>query len=367
MVDVELVTPEEAAALLSKRAGYQITSEDLKQLRRHGRVKAAKQLARMTFYERSEIEKAPLPKKRHPLPLTDFAQKAKINELEASFRNNSDIVCNQDATSLYPLPFDHQLCANAAFEDLNLWSIHDFLGKSRVQSQSNFAHTMSIQDQLVQLGLMRKLYTATSSGEQVIPTYGTLLCFGLQPSIFLPGAITHCTYWRGVDRHSGWFDDEEYRGNLLEQLQSSINFLVKHLQISSTYSKDNQKDSLEFPTTILHEAIVNALVHREYANRTDFVHIELFDDRIEISNPGGPPPPMRMDLLGIENRSFLRNHQIARIFYLIGNVQKVGSGISHMQYSMQKSGLSKLSFMLSETETFKAVLYRMEKSAKLSD
>ncbi len=364
MVDTYLITPEEAAALLSKRAGYQITSEDLKQLRRHGRIKAAKQLARMTFYERSEIEQAPIPRKRHPQPLTDLAHKFEIHEVEASLRNITYAPQNQNTTSSI-LPFDHQPCINAAFDDLNLQSIRDFLGKTRVQSQSHFASDTPIQDQLVQLGLMRKSHTATPSSEQVIPTYGTLLCFGIQPSIFLPGAITHCTCWRGADRHSGWFDDEEYRGNLLEQLQSGIDFLVKHLQVSPTHDKNKQKNSLEFPTTILHEAIANALVHREYANRTDFVHIELFDDRIEISNPGGPPPPMHMDLLGMENRSFLRNNQIARIFYLTGNIQEVGAGISHMQYSMQKSGLPKPSFTLSETETFRIVLLRLEKTSKL--
>lgn len=215
---------------------------------------------------------------------------------------------------------------------------------------------MSIRDQLVLLGLMRKLHATTYPGEQVIPTYGALLCFGLQTSVFLPNAITRCTYWRGVNRHKGWLADEEYRGNLLEQLQSSIDFLTEHLQPSRLYNENEHKEFLEFPATVLHEAIANALVHREYVKRPDFVHIELFDDRIEMSSPGEPPLPMRMDLLGIENRSFPRNHQIAHIFYLAGEIEEVGSGISHMQDSLQKSRLPKAGFVLSATETFRVVL-----------
>src|SRR6266566_9148643 len=59
-----LVIPEEAARIMSLRAGHEITTDDLRQLRRRGKIKAAKQLSRTTLYERSEIERAPLPKKR---------------------------------------------------------------------------------------------------------------------------------------------------------------------------------------------------------------------------------------------------------------------------------------------------------------
>ncbi len=62
----DLITPEEAAILMSKRAGYRITQDDIKQLRHHGKIKAAKQLKRTTLYERLEIEQAPLPKKHYP-------------------------------------------------------------------------------------------------------------------------------------------------------------------------------------------------------------------------------------------------------------------------------------------------------------
>ena len=70
-----LITPDEAARIMSRRAGYKITPEDLKQLRRYGRIKVARQLARTTLYERAEIEKAPLPKKRNPEKLETESKK----------------------------------------------------------------------------------------------------------------------------------------------------------------------------------------------------------------------------------------------------------------------------------------------------
>jgi hypothetical protein len=65
----DLVTPEEAARIMSKQAGYEITPDDIKQMRRRNKLKAAKQMRRMTLYERSEIEAAIPPKKRHPKKL----------------------------------------------------------------------------------------------------------------------------------------------------------------------------------------------------------------------------------------------------------------------------------------------------------
>jgi hypothetical protein len=65
----DLVTPEEAASIMSNRAGYEITPDDIRQMRRHNRLKAARQMRRTTLYERSEIENATPPKKRHPKKL----------------------------------------------------------------------------------------------------------------------------------------------------------------------------------------------------------------------------------------------------------------------------------------------------------
>jgi len=68
----DLITPAEAAEIMSNRAGYKITPDDLKQLRRHGKVKPAKQLARITLYNRAEIEHAPLLKKHNPQPVKEL-------------------------------------------------------------------------------------------------------------------------------------------------------------------------------------------------------------------------------------------------------------------------------------------------------
>ena len=80
----KLVTPSEAAQILSERAGYQITIDDLKQMRRSGKVRVARKLARTTLYERSEIERAPLPRKHQSRQLE---AESKVEVADANMRD----------------------------------------------------------------------------------------------------------------------------------------------------------------------------------------------------------------------------------------------------------------------------------------
>lgn len=114
----------------------------------------------------------------------------------------------------------------------------------------------------------------------------------------------------------------------------------------------------------LGEALANALVHREYANQTSPVYVDIFYNRIEICSPGEPPEPMTMDLLEEEHKSHPRNPQIARVFYLYGYVEKVGSGIQRMQNALKSAGLQAATFELGKDQTFKVIFSRPQQSAK---
>ena len=212
------------------------------------------------------------------------------------------------------------------------------------------------EDLLVHFGLVQNSH----------PTYAALLCLGLNPLQWVSGAITRCVDWRGNDRHSGWLESLIHRGSLLMQFQSSRDFLRKSLRLSRVIDKEVSTEEWEIPFRVLDEALANALVHREYANqtnfvhRTDFVQVEVFVDRVEISSPGEPPPPMTMALLEVEHTSHPRNPLIAGIFYLYNYIEEVGSGIQRMQRLMKEADLQAPEFKLSEDRTFKVVLYRPE-------
>jgi WD40 repeat protein/ABC-type oligopeptide transport system ATPase subunit len=245
-------------------------------------------------------------------------------------------------------PFDHETPSDASLADLDLVMIADFFKRDLVHRQQDFRSGLPDQDQLVTFDFLSKS----------CPRYGALLCFGQNPQKWLSGSLTRCIHWRGNTRNDGWLDDQEIRGNLLKQFEFSSGFLRKCLRFSRLIDQEGRTEQYEVPFIALEEALANTLVHREYTNRTDFIQIEVFDDRIEFRSPGDLPSPMTLDLLGVENKCHPRNPIIARIFYLYGYVEKVGSGIQRMQDAMKKADLPPPKLELSEAKTLTVTLYR---------
>ena len=235
-----------------------------------------------------------------------------------------------------------------------IWRKYGILQRNLVQRQDDFRLGASSQDQLRSFGFLR----------QMCPTYEALLCFGLNPAQWLPGATTRCIHWLGNEKHNGWSDEQEYRGDLIAQFESGRRFLQKRLRLTRKIGRDERSEELEIPLNALEDALANALVHREYMNRTASVSIDIFDNRVEISNPGPLPEPMTLDLLEEEHRSHPRNPQIARIFYLHQYVDKVGSGIQRMQNALKNAKLEPAKFELGKDNTLKVIFYRPQQSAE---
>lgn len=91
------------------------------------------------------------------------------------------------------------------------------------------------------------------------------------------------------------------------------------------------------PETALKEAIINALTHRDYYDKGARILIELFDDRVEISNPGGLSSAIKPNEFGTKSHS--RNPLIFGLFVRIRFVEQIGSGIGRMKNAMQAAKL----------------------------
>ncbi len=246
------------------------------------------------------------------------------------------------------LPYDHRVCRSASLSDLDLEQLTAFFNKEMVQLQQDFIPNATLKERLNKLGLFHEAF----------PTYGALLCFGNTPQKWSPGATTRCIHWRGDDRESGWIKNQECRGNLIRQYEDVLSFLKTQLHFSRVIGREERSEQYEVPLTALQELIANALVHREYQARLESIQIEIYGSRIEIKSPGNLPPPMSLPLLGKEDLSHPRNPQIARLFYLYGHVEKVGSGIPRVQRFIGDTGLPPVEFRLSEAGTFAVVVQR---------
>lgn len=132
------------------------------------------------------------------------------------------------------------------------------------------------------------------------------------------------------------------RDDLLIQFNEAVAFLKKHLNVRSEIRGVNREDIYEIPLEVLREALVNALMHRDYSITGTQVSVEVYDDRVEIVNPGGLPKGLSIRDLGTV--SIRRNELIADLFFRLHKVERIGMGIRKMKEAMVSAGLHEPTF-----------------------
>jgi ATP-dependent DNA helicase RecG len=124
------------------------------------------------------------------------------------------------------------------------------------------------------------------------------------------------------------------------QYTKAIQWLKEKLNIR--YDIEGQgsgprKEIWEIPETVFKEAIINSLSHRDYYDKGATITVELFDDHVEISNPGGLVSAISPAEFG--KRSHSRNPLIFGLFARMHMVEQIGSGITRMNELMHEAGL----------------------------
>ena len=116
-------------------------------------------------------------------------------------------------------------------------------------------------------------------------------------------------------------------------------YLSTHIEIKDI----KRSEQLEIPEIALREAIINAICHRDYSITGSNTKIDVFPDRVEITNPGNLPIGISLEDLG-EGASEIRNKLIARAFRRYGYMEQLGTGISRMNAACHKAGLPEPEF-----------------------
>jgi ATP-dependent DNA helicase RecG len=197
---------------------------------------------------------------------------------------------------------------------------------------------------------LRSLKVADENG---LNNAGTLF-FARQVRDFLPQAQATLLAFKGADRvHI--YDRRDVRDDLFTQFREAMQFLEKHLNVRSEIKGVDREDIYEIPLEALREAVVNALMHRDYSIAGTQVSVDVFDDRVEITNPGGLLKGIEPKTLG-KGVSVRRNELIADLFARLHKVERAGTGIQRMRSALAAAGLREPEF---ETEGFfRTVLYR---------
>jgi ATP-dependent DNA helicase RecG len=119
-----------------------------------------------------------------------------------------------------------------------------------------------------------------------------------------------------------------------------------------------RKEHWEIPETALKEAIINSIGHRDYYDKGARIHIELYDDRLKISNPGGLTSAITPKEFGTKSHS--RNPLIFGLLVRVRLVEQLGSGIGRINTAIKEAGLSSPEF---KTDGLFTVVFKREKSS----
>ncbi|HSG40429.1 MAG TPA: ATP-binding protein [Thermoanaerobaculia bacterium] len=232
-------------------------------------------------------------------------------------------------------PFDTTACDGAMLVNLSRKRIDWFLETARRERGFRLRASTPTKALLTHLNLLtdRK------------PTNAAVLLFGANPQRFHRAAETKCVHCHGTEYRRPFADLKVYGGDLFEQADEARDFILAKLRraIGTRAAGITAPATYELPPEAVSEAVVNAIVHRDYHSNGS-VEIRLFADRLEIWNPGALPGTLTLESLRDNHPSVPTNPLLAESLYLARYVERVGSGTQAMIELCREAGLPEPDF-----------------------
>lgn len=223
------------------------------------------------------------------------------------------------------LDFECLPAYRATLDDLDLNAVQKFLDNRKTDSVYK-----------VDESILRVYNIIAFDQSQSYPSMLGLLLFGKKPQSYLSEAMIICSHFKGVEGREA-IATVDCEGTLFSQFEQAYAFITERIYHSFSIQSLKRKTQPEIPTEAIREALLNAIVHRNYYIKAP-TKIAIYDDRVEIFSPGAFPGIISAENLcaGI---TYLRNPAICKILREAGYVEKLGSGFITIFSSYQKRGL----------------------------
>ena len=168
------------------------------------------------------------------------------------------------------------------------------------------------------------------------PTVAGILLFGKKPQRFFSEAMIISTRFKGIEGREA-LAARDCEGTLIQQFEQAENFIMSQLNSSFTIKGMKREEKLEIPEVAIREALLNAIVHRNYYIKSP-TKIAIYNNRVEIFSPGDFPGALTEHMLKL-GFTYVRNPAIIRIFRELGYVEKLGTGLLTIFRSYEEAGL----------------------------
>jgi ATP-dependent DNA helicase RecG len=209
-------------------------------------------------------------------------------------------------------------------DNFNQKAFEDYLKKA------NISNVLSKESLLINLGCAEKL----KDGRIVFTNAGALFFRDNSKDIKYEHCIVTCALYKGITKMH-ILDVKDFNEGVVSNIDEAMLFLKKHLNVSYEIETTKRRDIWEIPEKALRESVVNSICHRDYFEIGSRVMIEIFDDRVEITNPGGVPKGITKENFGTV--SITRNSVIASLLHRINYIEKMGTGINRIRESARES------------------------------
>ncbi len=169
--------------------------------------------------------------------------------------------------------------------------------------------------------------------------------FANKELIDYPQCLLRLARFKGTDK-TVFMDSQRIMGNLFQQLNAAMAFVFKHLSLSGTTDTLEREEQLAIPYKAIREGILNSCAHRSYSEAGGSVGIAIYDDRVEIENPGTFPTTWSLEKVLTEHGSKPHNPIIADVLYKRRFLENWGRGIGMILSECRKANLPQPEYKL---------------------
>jgi ATP-dependent DNA helicase RecG len=245
------------------------------------------------------------------------------------------------------LSWDEQICEEAGREDVDEEKVRLFLKIANEERNLRIGESIPTKEALRKLKLVKEDKF----------TNAAILLFGKEPQRFFTQSEVRCARFKGDEAVKPFVDMKVFGGDILNQVDKALNFTLEHIPKSVWLipGRPEREEKYLYPPDAVREAIINAICHRDYESVSN-VQIRVFDDRVEVWNPGALPDGWTVEKLKEEHESVPKNPLIADHFFLTRLIEKWGTGTIEMIRQCEEWGVPEPEFK--DTGTSIVVTFR---------
>ncbi len=256
--------------------------------------------------------------------------------------------------------FDGSCAENVDVEDVSSVKIEKFLRKSSQKTGRDFDIKESYNDILCNIGVLKKC------NDQLKPTIAGYLIFAEenpQNKLEFERYVIRCVRYKGSGVHTDILDKADIFGTLDEQIDAMQSFVLRNIRKSAEIVGTKRVEKYEYPEKAVREILANAVIHRDYRITETYTQVNIFEDRIEVFNPGNLPPGVTVE--NIKTAQMSRNKIIAARLNEMDYLEEYGRGIDIVFTEMSKWGL--LNPLFKNTSNSFRVILPGEKLSQLNE